>query len=195
MLSTVLLSVWTLLYSYINTLFILRVAQSIGARCPVYYTLCIHIAFVMWTLASHRVTRSWLLDALPVHSTAALRFWPILMLKGLRKISCSLYMCDLARALLCTWLVQQLGWLKTGCWGHWMVSSLPAPRSKQPWPWFICRFQHYTYRLLVCIPAYPFLFTFSLHIFHLRIDRLRFQARGCKRRPNLGFLGVLIYFS
>jgi len=42
--------------------------------------------------------------------------------------------------------------------------------------------------------AFPLLHFFPYLSFPLRIDLLHFQARGRKRRPNLGFLAVLIYF-
>ena len=87
-------------------------------------------------------------------------------------------------------------------------------------PWFMCWFWCYINCLFVCLlNFFPFFYfyTFLFHFFTLlfiyfhtclhltylstpsRIDLFSFQARGCRRRPNLAFrlLGsfyVVVYF-
>ena len=59
--------------------------------------------------------------------------------------------------------------------------------------WFICWYWHYIHCLLVCLATY-FLFSSLIFLayllpyltFPLKMGPLCFQARGCKRRPNLG---------
>ena len=78
-----------------------------------------------------------------------------------------------------------------------------APESTAPFIHLLIWALHISFACLHCmLPCLSFILhffnlTFLLRIqsFPLRIHPLHFQARGYKRRPNLGFLKVvLVYF-